>query len=316
MNENPFNKHSNNESGLLSPKYVSKKESFLINDSKVDTIDVIPENQKDDVPVLICPGHSATKETVEPGSEVLAQKGRRAISFSHPRTGGIIPDSHNGDIEQWYKDRGKKYPEWPKEELRKANTILELLTQKKIDKADLILYSEAAINGCIAAMLNPEKFIGRTIVLYSPAGLIGDDSLLRLAKGVMTHPERPDSISDIPITENEKKNLKLSSDTSKDYKKANRLRYLKEGLAIPKVRIEEMLRYLHEKGVRIIVVQGVDDTFFPMDKMQKIVKSKNVTGGFVDGFVSVDGGHVQIQVHPELYMSAIESMLGKTKEKQ
>jgi hypothetical protein len=47
-----------------------------------------------------------------------------------------------------------------------------------------------------------------------------------------------------------------------------------------------------------------------MDRMQE-----NVKADFIDGFLSVRGGHMQIQVHPELYMSAAEKMLEQPKEK-
>lgn len=292
-----------------------QKDSFLINNAKVDSIDIIPENQKDKVPVLVVPGHSATKETLKPGMEILAQRGRRAISFDHPRTGGIIPESQNEEIIRWYKERGQNYPDWPSEELRKAHTILGLLDQKKLDKVDVIAYSEAAINVCIAAMLRLEKFTGRTIVLYSPAGLIGEDTFLALKKRAEAHPKYPESMLRIPTTETEIKNRKLIADQAKKYNKANHLRSLREGVAVAKTRIEDMLRYLHEKGVQIIVIQGVDDTFFPINKMQKIVKSTGLKSGFVDGFLSVIGGHLQIQVHPELIMPEIEKMLSVPKKK-
>lgn len=284
-------------------------EHFIINGAQVNVLDIKPENQKEEVPVLIAPGHSATKDSVKPGLDVLAQRGRRAISFDHPRRGGTIPESYNKEIEEWYKNKGENYPDWPPEELRKANTILGLLDQKKLNKVDVVAYSEAAINVCIAAMLNPEKFIGRTIVLYSPAGLIGKDTFFRLAKGVMNQPKRPESISHIPVTEAETKNIELVGQEGRNYNKANRFRSLKEGIAISKAQIEDMLQYLHEKGIRIFVIQGVDDTVFPIDRMQKIVKTTSEENGFVDGFLTVTGGHVQIMIHPELYMDAVENML-------
>lgn len=295
-------------------KFNTNRESFIINGAIVESIDLTPEKPKDDVPVFIAPGHSATKESVKPGLDVLAKRGRRAISFDHPRKGGYIPELHNKEAEEWFREKGEKYPKLSSEELRKANTILGLLDQKKIEKVDVIAYSEAAINVCIAAMLRPEKFTGRTIVLYSPAGLIGKDTFIRLARGVMNQPKRPESISHIPITEEEIENVKLVAQEAHNYNKSNRLRSLKEGIAISKAQIENMIRYVHQKGIRIFVIQGVDDTVFPIDKMQKIIKTTNDENGFVDGFLSVSGGHVQVQIHPELYMDDIEKMLEKPKD--
>ena len=52
-----------------------------------------------------------------------------------------------------------------------------------------------------------------------------------------------------------------------------------------------------------------------IDKMQKIVKSTGVEGGFVDGFLSVKGGHLQIQIHPEIFMPEIEKMISNSNKK-
>ena len=50
---------------------------------------------------------------------------------------------------------------------------------------------------------------------------------------------------------------------------------------------------------------------FPMEGMQK-----NVRGESVAGFVSTIGGHMQTQVNPDKFMSAIETMLPKPEEKE
>jgi pimeloyl-ACP methyl ester carboxylesterase len=291
------------------------RERFTINGAQVESVDIKPEHQKDEVPVLVAPGWGATMESFEPGFEVLAKKGRRVISLDHPRKGGNIHDSYNEDIEKWYQEKGQKYPDWPSEELRKAQTILGLLEEKKLDKVDVIAHSEGAINVCIAAMLHPEKFIGRTIILYSPAGLIGKDSIFRLQKGAGANTASTKSISEVPITYAETEYLKSTTHITPDYMKANPIRALKETWTISQARIEDMLRYLREKGIRIIVVGAVDDTMFPMGSAtQAGGMQKNVKKDFIDGFLAVKGGHMQIQVHPEIFMSAIETMLPKPKE--
>jgi pimeloyl-ACP methyl ester carboxylesterase len=306
------------------------KEHLIINGAEVDVVDVVPENQKDEVPVLVLPGWGATMESFMPGIKVLNDKERRVISLNHPRTGGDISSSYSEDIDEWYKKRGQDYPDWPIEELRKAHTILGLIDEKKLEKVDAIAHSEGAINLCIAAMLHPEKFTGRTLVLVNPAGLIGDDSIFRLQKGAGATTSRTETISEIPVTEAETEYLESTKHITPDYMKENPLRAAKEIWAISKARIEDMLRYLHEKGIRIIVIGAVDDTMFPMGTRQETKDEegntrfefvgdkgmqKNVKADFVDGFLSVRGGHMQIQVHPELYMSAAEKMLTKPKEK-
>jgi pimeloyl-ACP methyl ester carboxylesterase len=309
MIEGSFQKAPSPDKNSFESQY-SHKESFVINGAQVNTVDIKPENQKEEVPVLIAPGWGATMESFKPGLKVLSEKGRRVVSLDQPRKGGTIPQSQNEEIEKWYKEKGQKYPDFPSEELRKAQTILGLLEQKNLEKADVIAHSEGAINVCIAAMLEPEKFKGRTIILYSPAGVIGKDNIFRLQKGAAATTSRTETVSDIPVTEKETEYLESTKHITPDYLKANPLRALKETWAISRANIEEMLRYIRSKGIKVILVGAVDDTMFPMDKMQQNVKSD-----FVDGFVSVKGGHMQIQVHPEIFMSAIETMLPKAEQK-
>lgn len=303
-----------------------RKEKFTINGAEVESVDIKPKNQKDEVPVLVAPGWGATMESFKPGMKVLAEKGRRVISLDQPRKGGEILDAYNQDIEDWYNKKGEKHPDWPAEEVRKAQTMLGFLEQKKLERVDVIAHSEGAINVCIAAMLHPEKFAGRTIVLYSPAGLIGKDNILRLNKGANANKsttetlskESLDMIPEDSMRESTKKYLqspqteysKSTGHITPDYLKANPVRAVKELWAISQAQIEDMLRYLRDKSIKVVVVGAVDDTMFPMDKMQQ-----NTQADFVDGFVSVRGGHMQIQVHPEVYMSAVESMLPQPEKK-
>ena len=109
--------------------------------------------------------------------------------------------------------------------------------------------------------------------------------------------------------------------------KANYIRAAKEVFDISRVRIDEyMLRYLKEKGIKVIVVGGVDDTMFPMGTYEEKKDEtenprlelvgdkgmqKNVKGNSVAGVVSTIGGHMQIQVNSKEFMSAIETMLPK-----
>jgi pimeloyl-ACP methyl ester carboxylesterase len=317
----------------------TKKESLLINGVQVDTVDVTPENQKDDVPVLLVPGWGATMESFEPGIKVLADKKRRVISLNQPRKGEITPDTYpdpynkdayNQDVADWYRKKGKDYPSWPAEFLRQASTQYGLIEQKKLPKVDAIAHSMGVPVVCITAMLHLEKFVGRTLVLENPVGLIGEDSLLRLQRGAGANKSRTETMSEIrdksgkvvmpeiPVTEAETKYLESTTHITPDYMKENPLRALKETIAISQTQIEDMLQYLHEKGVRIIIVGAVDDTMFPMndESLRKRGMQQHVKADFIDGFLSVRGGHMGIQTHPEIFMAAAESMLEQPKKKE
>ncbi len=77
---------------------------------------------------------------------------------------------------------------YPKEEVRKALNILGVLEEKDVEKTDVIAHSEGAVNTLIAASLYPEKF--RNIVLFGPAGLIGEDTFTRLFQGFLGQNKR------------------------------------------------------------------------------------------------------------------------------
>jgi len=210
----------------------------------------------------------------------------------------------------------KKYPT---EVMRKALNILGVLDQKGIEKTDVIAHSEGAINTVIAATLHPEKF--RNIVLFAPAGLIGEDKFIRLLQGFAGQAKRAETLSEkplaqvegqagytywpeIPVTEIEKQVASKAAREAVKYLVKNPIRGVNEARGIAKIQIHDMLRYLHGKGIGIVVMSGVDDPVFPMNNMQQIAKID-----MLNGFVSLRGGHGEIGNHPERYMAAAEEML-------
>lgn len=299
---------------LVPPEVQFREETLRINGADVEIGEYIPEKLKSEIPVLIAPGWSDTVDVHKKGMKILADLGRRAVSLSHSRHGGAIPNSFNKEAE--------KYPD---EELRKAQNLLGLLEQKNIEKVDVVAHSEGAINACIAAMIHPEKF--RSIVLYAPAGLIGNDNLLRLMWGTMIQAKRKDleTMDMFHVTEEEKAQDVLTARENLNYIKENPLRAFKETLAISQVQIQDILKYLRSKGINVVVMAAVEDTFFPMGDIEeekneqgevlgrKFVgdrgMQKNVDSSFVDGFLSIRGGHVQFKANPEIMMPAVESML-------
>jgi hypothetical protein len=47
-----------------------------------------------------------------------------------------------------------------------------------------------------------------------------------------------------------------------------------------------------------------------------VITSENKLDGFVDGFLSVKGGHDDLYLHPEQYTGAAEKMLAALEQKQ
>lgn len=275
-----------------------KKDKLAVAGGDAEIFDLKPEAQKTEVPVFLAPAWACTAEVYRPAIRTLFDSKRRVITMDHPRIGGgmgVIPE-----------DLRRKYPN---EELRKALNMLEILDIKGIRKTDIIAHSEGAINAIIAATLHPERF--RNIVLYAPAGMIGNDNFIRLLKGFAGQFKgRPESMSTVPVTETERGVAKAAGRQAVKYIAKNPVRSGREAMDIASSQIHEMLRQLHEQGIGIVVMSAVDDPVFPPEKMQRIAKAD-----MLDGFLSVRGGHGEIGAHPEKYMVVAEQMLSKLENK-
>ena len=293
----------------------SRIEKYAVAGGIAEVVDITPEKLENRVPVLLAPAWGCTIPVYKPTMKEIAGKGRRVISLNHPRNWGNLAEAAPAGALEKYSDQ--------KEELRKALNILGTLEQKKdIGKVDVIAHSEAAINVLIAAALNPKKF--RNIVLFAPAGLIGKDSLTRLLQGFAGQNKRAESLKgkpdaenwpEIPVTETEKE---ISSAAIKEvlaYFAKNPIRSLNEVMDVSRSEIITLIKYLHEKGIGIIVASGVDDPVFPMEKIQENLKANDISE-IIDGFLSLRGGHGEMGNHPELFIPAILSLLDSLEKKK
>jgi pimeloyl-ACP methyl ester carboxylesterase len=279
----------------------TKREKIKVAGGTAETVDIEPEDPTEKNPVFFAPSWGCTLDVYGPALHTLSKQGRRVISLNHPRIGGYM-HAPSSDV----------LTKYPKEELVKAMNILDIIEHKKLEKIDAISHSEGSINLIIAATLQPEKF--RNIVLYAPAGLIGKDTLKRLASGHKKASTAGRALSldpVIPPNDTEKKVGQTSVMEGIKYIAKNPIRAFNEVKDISATQIEEMLLALHEKGIGIIVMSGVDDPIFPMDKLQEIVKL-----GMIDGFVSLRGGHGEIGNNPEHFMVAAEDLLTKSANKK
>lgn len=247
----------------------------------IEVIDVTSQNPDVNIPILFAPGMGATINTNLIALNTMAGKGRRVVSLNHPRRGGKIP----GEIQA--------------EELRKARSLLAVINETGAGKVDVIAHSEGAINTILAALINPDKF--RNIVLVEPAGLVGRHSIATLI-------ERQGRENDL-ADQRQSKN-KDFSDQAKTidrefgkYLASNPLRALNEIHAISRAEIQEMLRVLHEKGIKIAIFQSADSRLFPMDLVQKMVKDSKI-----DGFYSLQGGHYDIQHDPRFAIQTVKAL--------
>ena len=255
-----------------------------------ESIDIKPEKEKSPVPVLFAPGWAITPKILERSLEVLAGKGRRAISLAHTRE-NVLKETQKG---------------YPLEELQKTFALLSLLEEKGIEKTDAIAYSEGGINLSIAAAEFPEKF--RNIVYLAPAGIIGKDKFPKLL-GRFNAQSIKTTFGAIAKLETRKPVLNYWMEFKKYIK--NLPLSLKESVAISQADILQMMKDLKKMGIGISVVHGVDDKIFPMEKVQENIKKQHV-----DGFYSVKGGHHEIFLHPEKYIGLVEKALTVLEQKQ
>jgi len=274
---------------ILEAQY-TKPETIKVGKGNIEIIDLIPSALKSDIPVILVPGWSATAHVLKENVMTLAALGRRVMVASAPH--GVDTEPH------------ETYPE---AEMRKTEALMKALDHKGINQADAISHSEASIFMTMGAMINNDRF--RNFVLVSPAGLMGEDSLPRLAV---------DFAKDIAG-----QNIKaLFSDHSRIAKMwkaytelgksmvAGPLLTVREMNAIVTVHIEEILKELKSRGHTISIIHTAQDKAFPMDRMQKTVDKT-----MIDGFVSVKGSHNELYLKPQRMSELIDHLLDAMEKK-
>ncbi|HEY6421963.1 MAG TPA: alpha/beta fold hydrolase [Pseudonocardiaceae bacterium] len=262
----------------------------------INAVVVRPDNPKTEVMVVLAPGWSENRTVLKDCIAQLYAAGRPVIALDHPRTGGTV----------------NPHESYPIDELRKALTIREIIKQEGIPQVDIISHSEGSINGAIAASLEPGRV--RNMVLVNPAGLIGRDTIQGLvARFAMKNWQN--IIRNLTDVNGLRAALRGQTEGAK-YIARNPLRAYQEVRAVSQSEIAGMLQHLHDEGIGIVIVHGVEDPGFPMERMQQVVKSDAKPDGFVDGFLSVKGGHDDLYIHPEEYTRAAEQMLTALERKR
>ena len=292
------NKESNHELLPSFEEQFANTIKFEAFGAEIEAVDITPPNLKSEIPVLIAPGFGENQNTFKPLLKTLYNEGRRAITLSHPRFGGNAEEFDESLVEK----HGL-------EELRKAMNLIALMKNRGVERTDIVAMSEGAINGTIAAELEPNKF--RNVLLVGPAGLIGKDNFPSLfARFLMNiNSETADLLKpSVSFADNRFTTIYESW----AYFLKNLPRGLKEGVAISKADIVEMLRNIRARGSKTAVVIGVDDPVFDQATMNSTIKK---AGQIVDGFVTVTGGHYGIANEPK-YAEAIEALITSLENKK
>lgn len=264
----------------------AKREVIQTTTGPTEVVDIKPLAPKDSVPILLAPGWGDTPQSYKDSLKIIHDGKRRVLSVSHPRRAKNVTGEE---------------PDYPMAEIRKMQALIGVISQKRLEKVDVIAHSEGAINAIIAATLYPDKF--RNIVLVSPGGLIGEDKFHKLVGRMLlssvhdTTQAMKNSYEKSPLT-NAAKEMAW-------YLAKNPTRAIKELNRIANSDILTMVKNLHESGIGISVVAGVDDPIFPINRMTEILRDSKDA---IDGFYSVKGGHNKIITDARYTRAALNAL--------
>jgi pimeloyl-ACP methyl ester carboxylesterase len=267
---------------------MESSELLSIGERQITIVDRSPQVLKSPVPVIISPGWSENPDLFDASIDELLQSGRRVIALDYANA----QESTNKS-------------DYPALELGKAEVILGVIDAKGFEKVDVMTKSAGSMSAVIAASLKPEKF--RTLVLGSPAGLVGPDKFLNLL-GRFSVKVMGDNYKLLTDSGSRPVMSRIFQEGVK-YGLKNPTRSIAECSAISKAQLQDVLKDLHRKGVRIAVISGVDDPIFPMERIQQTV---NID--MVDAFASVKGGHDEMHLEPK-FTKLAESLITSLENK-
>jgi pimeloyl-ACP methyl ester carboxylesterase len=261
-----------------------KKSKSEKEQAQIEFVEEYPNQIVSETPVVFIPGMAADWEHMEDSLKILSEEGRHLFAL-------VQPKKKMADVDI---------------ETQKAFSILSLIENKDLNNTDLVATSEGAINALIGACLDPKKI--RNIVLVNPAGLFGKDGRISLVK--RSGEEMTRSLNEAGDDPEVIQKLKSLRKRSKKLMIENPSVFLQELRALSQVDIQEMLGYLKEQGIKVSIIQGVEDLLFPMRKTQEYAKA-----GLIEGFYSTKGGHYNFLTHPQDFMPLVGKALRTLEEK-
>lgn len=260
----------------------AESETMRVGAKDISIYDIRPEHPKTDVPTIVGLGWSLKPENLKGTMQSLYERNRRVI----------CPDTPHGiDTENT-----ESYPEI---ELRKVAALARTLDERQVKKADIVANSEGGIFAVLAAYLYPERF--RNLVLVNPAGMIGEDNLLRLNTGFSA-----DVVGHVIEDVREKRPSEQRLDVLSSLKvvSGSPLQAIKSTLAIANADLRDMLKEIRKRGVGIEIVYSMEDQIFPPERIMETIGIEHT-----DALRPVAGRHNTFYLNPEPYAEIIDEAL-------
>lgn len=214
-------------------------------------IDIKPEGLPDGSPLIFVPGWSITLDTEKQLLEDLHSAGKHTVSLEFPRFGGEV----------------QKQANMPREVVRQAEMINELIKLRPEDKVDVVAQSMGVMDLITAVKLHPELLdrIGR-VVFVSPAGITGNDNFFKLLSRFGPHLAQ--DVATALHSSNSRENIFRMMKESNIYITKNPLRaVVGEAVAIAGSDMYEGLKDFQNAGIKVGIIQAEHDKLTPAKKL-------------------------------------------------
>jgi len=296
-----------------------KVDTLDIEGTPVRVLDISPREMKDEVPVALAGGYG-TSSPLHNKVNILemVRQGRRTLFVDEPR-GIDFAREEKHSVEPEPAEKEKEIEEFF---LRQTEALIAVLDKKEIGKTDAVGHSEGCMYLAVAASQYPERF--RDLVLFNPAGMIGDDTFVKLCYRFLT-----EGLNEIKRKKEEmspaaRQQAKEGGEGFKKYLKEDPAASIEEVRSMAKQQIRDLLKQAHERGVKISIVHSANDKVLPMIRVQKETArtpEEKEWGDelIVDGFYSVRGGHGEFVFDPERFTRVADealTALEKRREKE
>lgn len=258
-----------------------EQKNISIGNNKVYFVDIIPNELKFDIPIMIAPGWGGTPKSFKDVIKCLFDEGFRVICVNHIRH----------DMKLITKEGISRL------EFQKADSLVSIIKHLGINKINIVAHSEGAINAIIAVQNNRDLF--SKMILIGPGGIVDKEPFIELLSRFIGN-ILLSSVSTFGDIKAIVRFFRSGVEILKYFSK-NPMMGLLEGSAISHSHMKTNLNGLHSTGMYIGMIHGTEDIVFPLNKIMESIKDIP----WIDLY-QVVGDHSGIYIHPEVYVSIIK----------